>query len=126
MKTLMYEDIIFEIGQNAKENWEIFDNNKNINEEYIWFHLNSFSSSYVIMKNTMEDLKAKYDKNQIYIIMNYGANLCRENSKYKFLKDAKIVYSTLKKLKKGTKEGEVIISGKRNIIKLTLQNNNDN
>ena len=36
----------------------------------------------------------------------------------KFLKDLKIVYTILKKLKKGDKQGEVIISGKRNLIKL--------
>ena len=118
MKIAYYEDIIFEIGQNAKENWEIFEKNKEINCDYIWFHLNSFPSSYVIMKRSILELSEKYNKSQIDVILNYGANLCRLNSKYHFLKDAKIVFTTLKKLKKGTKEGEVIISGKRNIVKL--------
>ena len=45
MKTTSYQDIIFEIGQNAKENWEIFEKNKEINSHYVWFHLNSFPSS---------------------------------------------------------------------------------
>ena len=119
MKTSSYQDIIFEIGQNAKENWDIFERNKENNGDYIWFHLNSFPSSYVIMKLSILELNEKYSKTQIDSILYYGANLCRENSKYKFLKDLKIVYSTLKKLKKGIKEGEVIISGKKNLIRLS-------
>lgn len=119
MKNVLYEDIVFEIGQNAKENWEMFERNKEINSDYVWFHLNSFPSSYVIMKITILELKEKYSRTEIDSIMYYGADICRENSKYKFLKDLKIVYTTLKKLKKGNKEGEVIISGKRNLIKLS-------
>ena len=113
-----YENIIFEIGQNAKENWEIFDKNKEINSNYVWFHLNSFPSSYVIMKITILELNEKYSKSEIDNIIYFAANLCRENSKYNFLKDLKIVYTILKKLEKGHQEGEVIISGKRNLIKL--------
>jgi hypothetical protein len=119
MKISSYKDIIFEIGQNAKENWEIFEKNKEINSDYVWFHLNSFPSSYVIMKISILELKENYSTREIDTIFNYAANLCRENSKYKFLKDLKIVYTILKKLKKGDKQGEVIISGKRNLIKLS-------
>jgi predicted ribosome quality control (RQC) complex YloA/Tae2 family protein len=119
MKTHKYEDIIFEIGENAKDNWEIFERNKEIDSDYVWFHLNSFPSSYVIMKFSILELNENYSKSEIDNILYYGGNLCRENSKYKFLKDLKIVYTTLKKLKKGTKEGEVIISGKKNLIKLS-------
>ena len=117
--TLFQEKILFEIGENAKENWEIFQKNKEENDKYIWFHLNSFPSGYVIMKTTMEELKNEYSCKELDNIFYYAAVLTRENSKYTFLKDLKIVYTTLKKLKKGTKEGEVIISGKRNTIKLS-------
>lgn len=118
MKTTSYQDIIFEIGQNAKENWEIFEKNKEINSDYVWFHLNSFPSSYVIMKISLLELKEKYSKSEIDTIFNYAANLCREHSKYKFLKDLKICYTSLKKLNKTLKIGEVTIKGKKNIIKL--------
>lgn len=118
MKSVLYENIIFEIGQNAKENWEIFEKNKENNSNFLWFHLNSLPSSYVIMKFSIIELKKMYSAREIDKIMYYAANLCRENSKYKFLKDLKIVYATLKNLKKGEKEGEMIISGKKNLIKL--------
>ena len=41
-----------------------------------------------------------------------------QKSKYKFLKDIIIIYTSLKQLKKTDNIGEVIISGKKNYIKL--------
>ena len=46
----------------------------------------------------------------------YGATQCKEYSKYKFLKDLKIMYVPIKKLKKTEKVGEVIVKGKSKII----------
>jgi predicted ribosome quality control (RQC) complex YloA/Tae2 family protein len=114
MKKIKYKNIIFIIGQNAKENWDIFDENKKINNNFIWFHLNSFPSPYVIMQSTFNDI----DKSQIYDILTYGANLCKENSKYTFLNDLKIIYCQLNKLTKTNKLGEVYITGKKYIIKI--------
>ena len=59
-----------------------------------------------------------YDKNEIKEILEFGAKLCKDNSKYNFLNDLKILYMPLKKLEKGNKIGEVIISGKKNTISL--------
>ena len=44
--------------------------------------------------------------------LTFGANLCKEHSKYKFLKDMKIMYTTVKNLTKTNKVGEVDIKGK--------------
>lgn len=118
MKEEIYKDIKFYIGQNAQENWDLFDESLKINQDYIWFHLNSFPSPYVIMYSTIEELKSLNLETEMLDILTYGANLCKENSKYKFLNDLKICYYSLKKLKKGIKIGEIIISGKKNIIKL--------
>tara|TARA_Y100000389_G_scaffold113691_3_gene110850 strand:- start:14308 stop:14664 length:357 start_codon:yes stop_codon:yes gene_type:complete len=118
MKSYEYKNINFIIGTNAKENWQIFDNFKNINQDYIWFHLNSFPSPYVIMNSTKNNLEEYYSKNEIKDILEYGAKLCKEYSKYKFLNDLKILYMPLKKLEKTNKIGEVIITGKKNIITL--------
>lgn len=112
-----YKNIKFFIGKNAQENWDLFENSQKINLDYIWFHLNSFPSPYVIMYSTINELKLLHSQNEIIDILNYGASLCKENSKYKFLNDLKIIYSPLKKLKKGNKIGEIIISGKKSIIK---------
>ena len=48
MKTIIFENecntVTFKIGKNSKENWELLNENKN----YLWFHLSSFPSCYVI------------------------------------------------------------------------------
>lgn len=118
MRCEEYKNIFFYIGSNANENWKLFDKSKLINDNYIWFHLNSFSSPYVIMYKTIDELNNTYNKSEIDDIYQFAANLCKQNSKYKFLNNLKIVYSQLKKLSKGEKIGEVIIKGKRNIISL--------
>ena len=118
MKSYVYKNINFIIGNNAKENWQILDNMKHLNENYLWFHLNSFASPYVIMNCTKNEMEKMYDKNEIKEILEFGAKLCKDNSKYKFLNDLKILYMPLKKLEKGNKIGEVIISGKKNTISL--------
>lgn len=114
MRETIYNDIKYVIGQNAKENYNILDQAYKINCDYIWFHLNSFPSCFVIMYSTLYELKP----NNINDYLNYGAYLCKQNTKYRNLADLKICYTQLKKLKKTNKIGEIIISGKRNIIKL--------
>tara|TARA_Y100000816_G_C25593003_1_gene318244 strand:- start:13 stop:357 length:345 start_codon:yes stop_codon:yes gene_type:complete len=114
MKTFTYENIQFLLGQNAQENWDILDAAQKINSDYVWFHLNSFPSSYVIMYSSIENI---HDSSlNDYLI--YGAKLCKQNSKYKNFNDLKICYTSLKKLTKTNKVGEVIVKGKKNIIKL--------
>lgn len=113
MKEVEFNNIKFYIGQSAKENWDLLD--KTINKSYIWFHLNSFPSPYVIMYTSLEDLE-KIDISNSYLY--YGANLCKENSKYKFLKNLKIIYTPVKNLSKTSIIGEVLIKGKKNFIKI--------
>ena len=72
MKIINYNDVSFVLGENSKENWEILDNYSIINNNYIWFHLNSFPSGYVIM---LSDNIVNQD------LLNYGALLCKENTK---------------------------------------------
>ena len=66
------------------------------------------------MYSTLHEL----NDNSLNNYLNYGANLCKTHSKYKNLKDLKICYTTLKKLSKTNKIGEVLIKGKKNIIKI--------
>ena len=114
MKENEYKNIKFIIGQNAQENWDILDQSYKINPDYIWFHLNSFSSPYVIMYTTLKELEL--EERQDFLI--YGANLCKSHSKYTYLNDLKIIYCSLKKLEKTDNIGEIIVKGKKNIIKL--------
>lgn len=112
MKKIEYNNITYIIGQNAQDNWNILDLYKKENNKYIWFHLNSFSSAYIIMCSTIDDI----DKSQINNFLYYGAELCKNNSKYHNFSKLKIIYTTLDKLTKTNNIGEVLISGKKNII----------
>lgn len=100
MKEHEFNNVKFIIGENAEDNWNLFDMSKEINEDYVWFHLNSFASPYVIMYSTILDIKAI---GNIETYINFGAALCLEKSKYSKFKDTKIIYSPLKKLKKVVK-----------------------
>jgi predicted ribosome quality control (RQC) complex YloA/Tae2 family protein len=114
MKTVEYNNIKYLIGKNAEENWNILDSSKKINDRFIWFHLNSFSSCYVIIQ---DDLNVNiYNQSEIEDYLIYGAELCKENTKYKNYKNLKIMYTTLDKLNKTNKIGEVFVSGKKKII----------
>lgn len=115
MREIEYQNYIFYIGQNAKENWELLDTLSKINNEYIWFHLNSFPSPYVIVNSTISDLSKNSHLDEVLL---FGSQLCKDYSKYKFLSNLKIIYTSLKKIKKTDKVGEVIITGKKNIISL--------
>ena len=115
MREIIFENIKFLVGQNSQENWDLLESCSRINNEYIWFHLNSFPSCYVIMCSSLTDISCTEIKNNL---INYGAELCKKNTKYRHLSNLKICYTSLKKLKKTSKIGEVIITGKKNIIKL--------
>ena len=127
MKLYEFKGIKYYVGKNAKENWDLLDKTKEENENYIWFHLESFPSPYVFMwssiSNLEELIKIENEKDKrentksaiasaITEYLSFGANLCKEHSKYKFLKDLKIMYTTVKKVTKTDKVGEVDIKGK--------------
>lgn len=112
MKKIEYNNIIYIIGENSKDNWNALDLYKKENDQYIWFHLNSFSSAYVIMCSIMSNI----DKSQLNNYLFYGAKLVKNNSRYCNYTNLKIIYTTLNKLSKTNTIGEVFISGKKNII----------
>ena len=47
MKEVTFNNIKFIVGNSAKENWEILEEALQTD---VWFHLDGFPSSYVIMK----------------------------------------------------------------------------
>ena len=57
MKVEEFNGIKYYIGRSAKENWKLLDDSQKISHEYIWFHLDSFPSPYVIMYATLDELQ---------------------------------------------------------------------
>ena len=105
MKTIIFENecnkVTFKIGKNSKENWELLNENKN----HIWFHLSAFPSRYVIccFENPTDEM------------IQFGAELCKENTKYRNLKNLKVSYTPISNLEKGIKEGMVYFKSNRKV-----------
>lgn len=106
MLTIEYEDTIFKVGKNSKENWELLEES----QEYMWFHLDSFPSCYVIC----------CDENPSNECLIYGAQLCKLNTKYRNLKNIKVNYTKLSNLIKGKEEGSVFIKSKRKVQNMII------
>ena len=105
MKTFIFNNKIFKLGQNARENHLIFD--QALKNDW-WFHLNDFPSGHLIIES----------KDIIKDEIKHAAFLVKDNSKYKNLKKIKVCYTQIKNLKKGKTLGEIIINNKPLIIKI--------
>tara|TARA_B110000483_G_scaffold34020_1_gene41388 strand:- start:561 stop:881 length:321 start_codon:yes stop_codon:yes gene_type:complete len=106
MKEIEYEDTIFKVGKNSAENWELLKEN----EKYLWFHLESFPSCYVVCcsDEPTNDM------------ITYGAKLCKENTKYRNFNNIKISYTPLSNLNKADKVGAVYIKSNRKVKKIGI------
>ena len=116
MKEIIFNNIKYIVGVNAKENWDLLDHYKKIDDEYIWFHLNSFASCYVIMCYNIKLNNDNLEEDIIKEILYFGGDICKNNTKYKNVPNIKICYTELKKLNKTNKIGEVIVSGKKKLL----------
>jgi predicted ribosome quality control (RQC) complex YloA/Tae2 family protein len=114
MKEIEYEDIIYQLGTDANDNWTILHNAK---QNWLWFHLDNVPSPYVILTGSLKEIKLdKYPKSWKNYIIKAGL-ICKENSKYKN-REINIIWTEVKNVSKGSKPGEAIIKGK--IRKFTI------
>ena len=93
-----YSEVV--IGSNAQENWDIIENSE---PSHIWFHLNSFPSPHVVIRSENPGDQEIID----------AANLCKSKSKYKNIKNAKVVYCRVANLELASEVGAVNILSKR-------------
>lgn len=101
------KDYSFKIGQNASENWQIFDQSY---KNDIWIHVDGLPSAHgilhIVNKNNVKKLK----------IIKKISNILKEISNYKNVKYLNIIYTPVINLKKGIKQGEMIIHN-RSLVK---------
>ena len=90
-------EVTYEVGKNAKHNWQILDES---NDNDIWIHINDYPSCYVIIK-TNDNIISKDHIKQ-------GCYLCYNKSKNKFNNKKRLSFSYLecKYVKKGKITGE--------------------
>lgn len=102
-----YENITIKVGENAQDNWDLL---KSSNQNWWWFHLDKFSSSYVIVCDNLK--KNKHINN----VCKYAAELCKQHSKYKNLNRVSVIYTQVKNVKRGTQIGEAIVKKSKKIV----------
>lgn len=88
------------VGKNAADNWNIIRDSE---QDHWWFHLNSFPSPHVIFRNT--------DINDD--IVSVVSEICKARSKYKNVKNVKVVYTRVSNLRPTDTVGEVEFVSKR-------------
>lgn len=108
MKNILIENINSVIGENSKENWKLLENTK---PEYLFFHLSSFPSCYVI-----------YESKEIpnIEIIKQLAILCKKNTKYKNIPNLKVDYTLCNNIIKGEIEGEIYYKSNKKVKKIIV------
>lgn len=97
-----FENNPIKIGQNAEENNDII---KEANQTDMWFHLAKFPSCHVIVECSEE-----FPINNA--IINYCAQLVKQNTKYKCIPKLKVNYTKIKNVQRTDKIGCVVLKGK--------------
>ena len=108
MKELTVENIKIKIGSNSIENWKILDEST---ENNIFLHLKSFPSCYVII-----DCE-QYPSMEI---INEAAKICKNNTKYKNIKNIKVDYTLCKNVVKGELVGEIFYKSNKKVNNLCI------
>lgn len=108
MKNILIQNINCLIGENSKENWNLLEN---VKPEYLFFHLSSFPSCYLI-----------YESNKIPNVETIKeiASLCKKNTKYKNVPNIKVDYTLCDNIIKGDIEGEIYYKSNKKIKKIIV------
>jgi predicted ribosome quality control (RQC) complex YloA/Tae2 family protein len=102
-------EIVFHIGKNQYENFDIIDNN---DPNDIWFHAKDDSSCHVVCK-----LPNDIEKRDLRYIIKIGALLCKTNTnKLKNIINVPIIYTKLKNITKTEIVGCVKTQNTKTII----------
>ena len=100
---------LYWLGKNAQDNWDII---KQADKNWLWFHLDKFSSGHVIICKKIDTIT-----NDEII---YASNICKRHSKYKLLNDIGIVYTEINNLSIGKEIGSVYINSNKKTNRIIL------
>lgn len=108
MKNILIENKNCLIGGNSKENWILLEKSK---PEYLFFHLSSFPSCYVIYESLSEtDIET----------IKQIALVCKKNTKYKNIPNIKVDYTLCDNVIKGDIEGEIYYKSNKKVKKIIV------
>ena len=108
-------EFIIQIGQNARENWQLIDYADDFD---LWFHLDNQPSGHVVIMEILNKKIAhnddKYFGYPIELIL-IASQYCKSQSKYKNTKST-IVYTLITNIKKGKIIGSVFVKNPQYVI----------
>ena len=104
MKNFTKDGYVIHLGKTAKENWELLDSS---NPHHYFFHLSSFPSGYVILEHDFEKVPEQ--------IIIECAEICKDGTKYRNLKNLKVDYCQCSNVMKGDIVGEAIFKSNRKV-----------
>jgi hypothetical protein len=90
--------ITYLVGKNAADNWRIYKES-NLNDTI--FHLEKFSSAYIIVNIPMDKMTTEQIAN--------AANLCKSKTKYKNVPDIGVMLTPKSNTKLGNEVGSFIV-----------------
>lgn len=102
MKEFEIDGTTMRLGETAKENWQLIGES---NRDHTWMHLNSYPSGHIVIKSDNVDDE----------LLLEAAQLCKENTKYRNLRNLKICYTKVSNLKYGEKPGSVHFKSNRQV-----------
>lgn len=111
MKEITIDGWIFWVGENAQDNWNLLTSAKKENMNWLWFHLDKFSSAYVVLCATRKQLITGNGTPKKIIKM--AAGLCKQNGKFRDIPKVTVIYTELRNIKKGSKVGQVVVSSNK-------------
>ena len=104
------QDIVFRIGKNAKQNFDLIDDSC---PHDLWFHVEGRPSCHVVAMMPV-DTKS-WNKKQMRSVVVQGAVICKKHSKYKSESDVLIVYTLVRHVKKTSVLGSVWVESEKQI-----------
>jgi hypothetical protein len=105
MKDIIFENVSFKLGENASENWSMLETE---DDDYYFFHLSSFPSGYCSMQC----------KEPTPELLSFGAETCKNGTKYKYVKNLIIDVCKFSNLVKGELLGQVKFKSNRQVKKI--------
>jgi hypothetical protein len=107
MKIFNIETYVCRVGENARDNWGLLEESKG---NYVFFHLSSFSSCYLILEC---DYKNLYNIPNDIIIK--AAELCKSRTKYRNLLNIRVDYTFCSNVKRGEAIGEIVYKSNKQV-----------
>lgn len=108
MKTILINNLLCNVGGNAKENWSLLSKSS---DNHLFFHLTSFPSCYVICEtDNLPDIDT----------IKQIAMLCKENTKYKNVPNIRVDYTECKNVIKGDVVGQVMYKSNKKVYNVIV------